>query len=68
MFGRRPQLPIELLFPTCREYNLTRTINEYVETLYKHLRKSVKLAQDSALKEALRQKRLYDRKVWAIEL
>ena len=68
MFGRRPWLPIDLLFPTRREHNLTRTIDEYVETLYQHLWKSAKLAQDSALKEALRQKRLYDHKVGAIEL
>ena len=68
MFGRRPRLPIDLLFPTSREHNLTHTIDEYVETLYRHLRKSVKLAQDSALKEALRQKRLYDHKVGAVEL
>ena len=68
MFGRRPRLPIDLLFPTRREHNLTRTIDEYVETLYRHLQKSVKIAQNCALKEALRQKRLYDRKVRAIEL
>ena len=68
MFGQRPRLPIDLLFPTHQEHNLTRTIDEYVEMLYRHLRKSVKIAQDSTLKEALRQKRLYDRKVGAIEL
>ena len=68
MLGWRPWLPIDLLFPTRMEHNLTCTINEYVETLCRHLRKSVKLAQDSALKEALWQKRLYDHKVGAIEL
>ena len=68
MFGRRPRLPIDLLFPTRREHNLTRTIDEYVETLYRHLRKSVKMAQDSAQKEALQQKCLYDCKVGAMEL
>ena len=52
MFGWRPRLPIDLLFPTHREHNLACTIDEYVETLYRRLRKSVKLAQDSALKEA----------------
>ena len=67
MFGWRPWLPIDLLFPTCQEHNLTRTIDEYVKMLYKHLQKSVKLAQDSALKEALRQKCLYDRMVGAVE-
>ena len=68
MFGRRARLPIDLLFPTHQEHNLTHTIDEYVEMLYWHLWKSVKLAQDSALKEALWQKRLYDRKVGAVEL
>ena len=58
MFGQRPELPI----------NLTCTIDEYVETLYKHLWTSVKIAQDSALKEALWQKCLYDHKVGAVEL
>ena len=68
MFGQRPRLPIDLLFPTHGEHNLTRTIYEYVEMLYKRLWKSVKIAQDSTLKEALQQKRLYDRKVRAVEL
>ena len=68
MFGRRHRLPIDLLFPTRQEHNLTCTIDEYVEMLYRHLWKSVKMAQDSALKEALRQKHLYDRKVGAMEL
>ena len=36
--------------------------------LYRRFRKSVKLAQDLALKEALQQKRLYDCKVGAVEL
>ena len=68
MFGWRPQLPVDLLFPTRWEHNLTCTIDKYVKTLYKHLRKSMKLAQDSALKEALRQKCLYNCKVGAVEL
>ena len=68
MFGRRPWLPIDLLFPTHWEHNLTHTIDEYVETLYRRLWKSVKMAQDSALKEALWQKCLYDCKVGAMEL
>ena len=46
----------------------TRTIDEYVKALYEQLRECLKLAQESATKEANRQKRLYDRKVGAIEL
>ena len=68
MFGRRPRLPIDLLFLTRRAHELSRTIDEYVRTLYGQLRNSLRLAQESALKEAHRQKRLYDRKVGAVEL
>ena len=68
MFGRRPRLPIDLLFPMRRTQMLTRTINEYIASLYNHLRKSLVIAQDCAVKEAQRQKWLYDRKVGAVEL
>ena len=68
MFGRRPRLPIDLLFPTHRAQGLTRTIDDYVANLYDRLRDSLKIAQDCAEKEARRQKRLYDRKVGAVEL
>ena len=68
MFGRRPQLPIDLLFPTRRTQMLTHTIDEYVTNLYNRLRKSLVITQDCAVKEAQRQKRLYDRKVGAVEL
>ena len=68
MFGQRPRLPIDLLFPTYRAQGLSRTIDEYVANLYDRLRDSLKIAQDCAEKEAQRQKRLYDRKVGAVEL
>ena len=68
MFRRRPRLPIDLLFPMRRTQMLTRTIDEYVASLYDRLRKSLVIMQDCAVKEAQRQKRLYDRKVGAIEL
>ena len=41
MFGRRPQLPIDLLFPTHQTQMLTRTIDEYVASLYDHLQESL---------------------------
>ena len=68
MFGRRPRLPVDLLFPTVNNREWTRTINEYVKALYERLRECLKLAQESATKEANRQKRLYDRRVRAMEL
>ena len=68
MFGRRPRLPVDLLFSTVNNREWTHTIDEYVKTLYERLRECLKLAQESATKEANRQKWLYDRKVRAVEL
>ena len=68
MFGRRPRLPIDLLFPMRQTQMLTRTIDEYVASLYDRLRESLAIAQDCAIKEAQRQKRLNNRKVGAVEL
>ena len=67
MFGHRPRLPIDLLFPTCRTQMLTHTIDKYIASLYDRLRDSLAIAQDCAVKEAQRQKRLYDHKVGAVE-
>ena len=68
MFGRRPRLPVDLLFPTVNNPEWTHTIDEYVKALYEGLRECLKLAQESATKEANRQKQLYDRRVGAVEL
>ena len=68
MFGRRPQLPVDLLFPTVNTREWTRTINEYVKAFYERLTECLQLVQESASKEAKRQKRLYDRRVRAVDL
>ena len=68
MFGRRPRLPINLLFPMHQMQMLTHTIDKYVASLYDHLQESLAIAQDCAVKEAQRQKWLYDHKVGAVEL
>ena len=68
MFGRRPRLPVDLLFPTVNKREWTCTIDQYVKALYERLTECLQLAQESASKEAKRQKRLYDRKVRAVEL
>ena len=41
---------------------------QYVKALYERLRECLKLVQESATKEANRQKRLYDRRVGAMDL
>ena len=44
MFGQRPQLPIDLLLPTHGTQMLTRTIDEYVASLYDCLWESLAMA------------------------
>ena len=68
MFGRRPRFPIDVLFPTHRMQMLTHTIDEYIASLYDRLWESLAIAQECAVKETQRQKRLYDHKVGAVEL
>ena len=80
MFGRGPRLPVDLLFLTVnkREWTCTIdeyvkalyacTIDEYVKALYEWLTECLQLMQESESKEAKRQKRLYNRKVGAVEL
>ena len=68
MFGRRPWLPIDLLFLTHRTWMMTHTIDKYVANLYDHLQECLVIMQDCTEKEAQRQKRLYDCKVRAVEL
>ena len=60
MFGRRPRLPIDLLFPTVRR-DAVKGVDKYVSTLYKHLKCATSLACATADKEAQRFKRIYDR-------
>ena len=68
MFGRRPRLPIDLLFPTAMQQGSTRTIDDYVLSLYERLKEALPVARDSAIMEARWQKRHYDRKARAVEL
>ena len=68
MFGRRPRLPIDLLFPTAVQQGLTRTIDNYVLSLYERLKEALPVARESAIMEARRQKRHYDQKAGAVEL
>ena len=68
MFGHRPKLPVDLLFTTVRQDENSRTTDEYVTSLYDKLKSALVSARDTALLEAQRQKRLYDRKAGAVEL
>ena len=68
MFGRRPRLPVDLLFLTVRRNENSRTTDEYVTSLYDNLKSALASVRDTALLEAQRQKRLYDCKAREVEL
>ena len=68
MFGRRPRLPVNLLFPTVRQDENSRTTDEYVTSLYDKLKSALVSARDATLLEAQRQKWLYDHRAGAVEL
>ena len=68
MFGCRPRLQVDLLFPTVRRDENSRTTDKYVTSLYDKLKSALGSVRDAALLEAQRQKRLYDRKAGAVEL
>ena len=68
MFGRRPRLPMDLIFPTARRDVITKDVDKYVAALYDRLRESVVQARANAEREAQRQTRLYNRKAGAVDL
>ena len=52
MMGRRPRLPVDLLFPCAQTLPGTKGVNEYVKALHGQLREAIKLARVSADQEA----------------
>ena len=68
MMGRRPRLPVDLLFPTSRQLPKTKGVHEYVKALHGHLRSAFKAARISSNQEAVRHKRLCNRRAGVVEL
>ena len=68
MFGRWPRLPVDLLFPTVRWDENSRTTDEYVTSLYDKLKLALASARDTAILEAQRQKQHYNHTAGAVEL
>ena len=68
MMGRRPRLPVDLLFPMSRQLPKTKGVHEYVKALHGRLREAFKAARNSSSQEAARHKCLYDRRAGVIEL
>ena len=68
MFVWRPRLPVDLLFPTVRRDENSRTTDEYVSSQYDKLKSALASARDAAILEAQRQKRIYGCKARAVAL
>ena len=68
MFRHQPRLPVDLLFPTVRRDENSRTTDEYVRSLYDKLKSALASARDTTILEAQRQKWHYNRKAGAVEL
>ena len=68
MFGHQPRLPVDLLFPTVRRDENSRTTDEYVTSLYDKLKSALASTRDTAILEVQRQKRHYNCKAGAVEL
>ena len=68
MMGRRPRLPVDLLFPTSRQLPKTKGVHEYVKALHGCLQSTFKAARISSNQEAARHKRLYDHRAGVVEL
>ena len=52
MFGCRPRLPVDLLFPTVRRDENSQTTDEYVTSFYDKLKSALVSARDTTLLEA----------------
>ena len=68
MMGCRPQLPVDILYPTLRQLPKTKNVNEYIKALHGHLRDAIHATRISADQEAARHKRLYDCRARVAEL
>ena len=68
MFGRRPRLPVDLLFLTVGRDENSRTTDEYVSSLYDKLKSALASVRDTVILEAQRQKQHYDHQAGAVEL
>uniref|UniRef100_A0A3B1J813 Gypsy retrotransposon integrase-like protein 1 n=1 Tax=Astyanax mexicanus TaxID=7994 RepID=A0A3B1J813_ASTMX len=68
MFGRVPRLPVDVLFRSVLCDPNISSYDKYVESLTEDLKAALHLAQEHALKEQSRHKRIYDRKVKGLNI
>ncbi|MCG8621789.1 MAG: DDE-type integrase/transposase/recombinase [Proteobacteria bacterium] len=68
LFGRRPRIPVDFLFPTIREPPKQRARSKIIAIMQQRLREAFEIARKLSTEEAERQRRYYDRKAGAAAL
>ena len=68
LFGRRPRIPVDFMFPTIREPPQNKIGPKFVATMQKRLREAFEMARKLSTDEAECQCRYYDRKAGAVAL
>ena len=68
LFGRRPRIPVDYLFPTPRDSPHQTKMEVYVAAMQKRLKEAFAVARHLTSEEAAKQCRYYDRKAGAVAL
>ena len=68
LFGRRPRIPVDYLFPTLRDSPHQTKMEVSVAAMQKRLKKAFAVARRLTSEEVARQCRYYDRKAGAVAL
>ena len=68
LFGRRPRIPVDYLFPTLRDSPHQTKMEVSVATMQKRLKEAFTVARRLTSEEVARQCRYYDRKAGAVAL
>ncbi|MCG8430046.1 MAG: hypothetical protein MJA29_02590, partial [Candidatus Omnitrophica bacterium] len=61
MFGRRPRLPVDFMFPTLRGEGKAQMLDEFIAEIRSVMRSAYEAAREQSTAEAERQKRHYDK-------
>ncbi|XP_053398249.1 uncharacterized protein LOC128556665 [Mercenaria mercenaria] len=68
MFGRKPKLPVDMLFQQANDQTEEKTVNEYSEDLKKRIEKTKEIVEQHTEKARQKQKKFFDRKAKAVKV
>jgi len=68
LFGRKPQLPVDVTFGKVKDNNPSNTTREYIEDLQERMAKAHQIVQENTSKSQVKQKKYYDRKAKTVKI